>query len=172
MAANPRADLWRFRLLLVPTVLVVAVVAVRLWRDEARAVRARVQAAADAVSGRAGEGDLDRLARLAGLGKLLTADVVVEPEPGAGGIRGRDAVVGLASQLANAGGPQRVELSDLEVTFDDAKTHASVTAVARVTAAAPGAAAALDGDVVRLELVKDGGSWLIARVAREPALAR
>jgi hypothetical protein len=67
-----------------------------------------VNAAAAAVSSRAGEGDLDRVARLAGLGKLLAADVVVEVEPGGAAIRGRDAVVGLASQLAAAGLPARL----------------------------------------------------------------
>ena len=36
------------------------------WPSEASGVRARVTAAAEALSGRAGEGDIDRLARLAG----------------------------------------------------------------------------------------------------------
>jgi hypothetical protein len=158
--------------------ILAAVTAYVLWRNEARVVRGRVDAAAAAVSSRAGEGDLDRLARLAGLGKLLTPDVVVEAEPGGPAIRGRDAVVGLASQLAAAGGPQTIELTDVEVTFDDAKIRATVAAVVRVTSASPGEspraspASSVHGDVVRIELVKDGGDWLISKAAPEPALRR
>ena len=158
--------------------IVTAVAAYVLWHDEARVVRARVNAAAAAVSTRAGEGDLDRLARLAGLGKLLAPDVVVEAEPGGAAIRGRDAVVGLASQLAAAGGPQTIELTDVDVTLDDPKIRASVTAVVRVTSASPGEsprtgpASTFHGDVVRIELARNGGDWLITRAVPEPSLRR
>jgi hypothetical protein len=182
MAGNPRAHRWPIRLLLIAVLVVAAVVAFRWWRDPAREVRGRVNAAAAAVSSRAGEGDLDRVARLAGLGKLLAPDVVVEAAPGEAtsvpGIRGRDAVVGLASQLAAAGGPQTIELTDVQVTLDDAKTRAIVTAVVRVTSASPGEtpraglASSFHGDVVRIELTRNSGDWLIARAAPEPALRR
>ena len=74
-----------------------------LWPSEASRVRARVLAAAAAISGRPGEGDVDRLARLAGLAKTLSRDIVVEAEPGGPAIRGREAVAALATQLATAG---------------------------------------------------------------------
>ena len=169
----------RLRWALVAIVAIAATAAIyRYWRDEARIVRGRVDAAATAVSSRAGEGDLDRLARLASLGKLLTPDVVLEAEPGGLAIRGRDAIVALASQVAAAGGPQTIELTDVDVTVDEAKIRATVTAVVRVTSASPGEsprtgpASSFHGDVVRIELVKDGGDWLIARAAPEPALRR
>jgi hypothetical protein len=38
--------------------------------------------------------------------------------------------------------------------------------------ATPGPASAPDAEPVRLELVKDGDRWLIARAAPEPPLAR
>ena len=91
-----------------------------LWPSEASRVRARVVAAAEAISARPGEGDFDWLARLAGLAKALSPDIVVEAGPGGPAIRGREAVAALATQLSTAGGPQRVELSDLEVTLDEA----------------------------------------------------
>ncbi len=71
-----------------------------LWPSEASRVRARVVAAADAISGASGEGDFDRLARLAGLAKALSPDIVVEAEPGGPAVRGREAVAALASQLS------------------------------------------------------------------------
>jgi hypothetical protein len=164
--------------LMTPLLVAAALGIYSLWHDEVRAVRGRVNAAAAAVSSRAGEGDLDRVARLAGLGKLLAADVVVEVEPGGAAIRGRDAVVGLASQLGAAGGPQTIELTDVEVTFDAAKTRATVTAVVRVTSASPGEtpragpASSFHGDVVRIELAKESGEWRIARAVPESALRR
>ena len=109
-----------------------------LWPSEASRVRARVVAAADAISARPGEGDFDRLARLAGLAKTLSPDIVVEAEPGGPAVRGRESVAALATQLSSAGGPRRVELSDVEVTFDERSSHAVVTAVVRVTSTATG----------------------------------
>ena len=143
------------------------------WPSEASRVRARVTAAAEALSGRAGEGDVDRLARLAGFAKGLAPDVVIEAEPGGPSVRGREAVAAVASQFAAAGGSQRITLSDVAVAFNDNQSRATVTAVAHVTSATtPGPASARDGDVVRIELVKAGDQWLIARATPEAALAR
>jgi hypothetical protein len=168
----------RLRWALVAVAVGAAAVFWLYWRDEGRTVRGRVAAAAAAVSSRPGEADLDRLARLAGLSKLLAPDVVVEAGPEGPAIRGRDAVVGLASQLAVAGGPQAIELTDVDVAFDDRKQRATVSAILRVTSASPGespragAASTFHGDVVRIALVKVEGAWLIARAAPEPALTR
>lgn len=137
--------------------------------DETRAVRNRVQAAAEALSPVAGEADLNRLTRLAGFAKLLATDVLVESEAGGPAIRGREAVAGLAAQLS--AGARRVEISDVEVTFDDAQTRAMVTAVAHVTSSS-GAERTDGGQVVRLELTKVDGEWLISRARPEPALDR
>jgi hypothetical protein len=147
------------------------------WPTEASRVRARVTAAADAMSARPGEGDFDRLARLTGLAKTLSPDIVVEAESGGPAIRGREAVAALAAQLSTAGGPLRIALSDLEVTLDDGAAHAVVTAVAHVTSTAAdgregGAAAAFDGGVIRIELARTDDGWLITRAAPVPALAR
>jgi hypothetical protein len=158
--------------------LIVGGAAVVLWPNEASKVRARVNAAADAISPRQGEGDFDRLARLTGLAKMLSPDIVVEAEPGGPGIRGRESVAALATQLSTAREPQRIELSDLEVTLDEGSSHAVVTAVARVTSMAPGgtpaggAAMGFDGDVIRIELARTADGWLITRASPAQALAR
>ena len=149
-----------------------------LWPSDASRVRARVVEAAEAISARQGEGDFDRLARLAGLAKTLSPGVVVEAEPGGPAIRGRESVAALATQLSSAGGPRRIELSDIDVTLDEGSSNAVVTAIARVTSPAPGgtpagrAAAEFDGDVIRIELVRTDDGWLITRATPESALAR
>ena len=143
-----------------------------LRNDEARAVRKRVEAAAEAVSSRAGEADIERIARLAGLTRLLAVDVLVEAAEGGPAVRGREAVAGLASQLSAAAGPQALTLSDIEIAFNDVKTAATVTAVARLTSSSPGAAQTYDGQVIHLELTKNGQEWVISRARPELTLDR
>ena len=152
--------------------LVAGLALVFLSQSEERRVRARVTAAAEALSGRAGEGDIDRLARLAGFAMGLAPNVVVEAEPGGPSVSGREAVAALASQVTAAGRPQQITLQDMAVAFDDTRSRATVTAVAHVASATPGPASGHDGELVRIELVKAGDEWLIARVAPETALAR
>ena len=96
-------------------------------------MRARVTAAAEAMSGRAGEGDFDRLARLAGFAKGLAPDVVVEAEPGGPSVAGARRSPAIASQFA-AGGPQRVPQRSCGRPRRR-PSHATVTAVAHVTSA-------------------------------------
>ena len=159
--------------ILVVGAVAIAVAVYVLRADEARAVRGRVQAAAEALSPAAGEADLNRLTRLAGFAKLLATDVVVEAQAGGPAIHGREAVAGLAAQLSATAGAQRIEISDIEVTFDDGRTRAMVTAVAHVRSSSPGTAArTYDGQVIRLELTKVDGDWLISRARPEPALDR
>ena len=159
-------------LMLVPLVLAAILGIYGQGHDETRAVRHRVESAAEAVSSRAGEADVERLARLAGLSRMLAMDVLVEAEAGGPAIRGHQAVTALAAQLSAAGGPRTVTLSDIEVAFNDVKTTATVTAVAHLTSSSPGATQSYDGQVVHLELTKDGTGWLISRVRPEPALDR
>ena len=142
------------------------------WRDEARAVRRCVQEAAEAMSSRPGEAEIERMARLAGLAKRLARDVVVEAEAGGPAVRGREAVAGLASRLSAVAGVQAVTLSDIEVSFNDVRTLATVTAVAHVTSSSPGTPQTYDGQVIHLELTTQDGPWLISRVRPEPALDR
>jgi hypothetical protein len=140
--------------------------------DESRRVRARVEAAAEALSPPPGEPDIQRLTRLAGLAKLLARDVVVEADAGGVAVRGREAVAGVAAQVSAAAGPQRIALTDFDVTLDDTKTRATVTVVAHVTSTSPAAASRYDGQAIHLELLKDGGEWLISLARPQPALDR
>ena len=141
-------------------------------------MRARVIAAADAMSARPGEGDFDRLARLAGLAKALSPDIVVEAEPGGPAVRGREAVAALATQLVDGGrtAARRAERSRgrprraLVARRRDRGRARDVDAPDG--APAGGAAAAFDGDVIRIELARTDDGWLIARASPVPALAR
>ena len=161
--------------LLIAALCAVAVaVALGWWLQgrEARRVRAVVDAAAAALTAPPGEPDMQRLLRVAGLGKRLAPDVVVEAEAGGPAIRGREAVAGLAAQLSGIGGIQAVSLSDVRITFDQARTRATVSALAHVTTASAGQASPYDGDVVQIDLRLVDGDWLIGSASRQPALAR
>jgi hypothetical protein len=140
------------------------------WPTDERRIAARLHEAADTLSTARAEPDLQRTLRLAGLAAHLAPDIVVESEPGAASVRGRSAVVAVAAQLARAGGGRRFELRDVRVTVDAGGRRATAYAASRVTLeeAVPFAA---DG-VVRVDLEKVDGEWLIARVVPEPDLAR
>ncbi len=147
-----------------------AAVAIWLWPTDARRVRARLLTAAEALSARPGESDVERLARLAGFARSLALDVIVEAEPGGPSVRGRETVAALASRLSTTG--QQITLTDPDIAFDEARSRATVATVVLVTSAAEGPIAALDGAVVWFELVKTGDDWLITRASTEPTLAR
>ena len=118
--------------------MIVGGAAFLLWPSEASRVRARVVEAADGDLGASGRRGLRSAGASHRSGENAVApDVVVEAEPGGPAIRGREAVAALATQLSTAGGPRRVELSDIEVTLDEDSTHAVVTAIARVTSRRP-----------------------------------
>lgn len=164
----------RLRLLLAPVLVLAGLGLFGLWPTDARAIRGRVISAAEAVSARAGEADIERLARMAGLSKLLAADVVVEEHPGGPVVRGRDTLLAVAGRLSAAAGPRQIELSDIAVLVDDTASQATVVAVANVTSTSEGPASRYDGQPIRVDFVKDAatGEWLISRATIVPALDR
>jgi hypothetical protein len=140
--------------------------------DEARLVRARIDAAAAALTPPPGEADVQRIVRIAGLAKLLAPDVVVTPEPGGPEVRGRETVAGLASQLSGTAGIRKVAVRDATITFDDTKIRASAAARLDVTTAERPEPREDDAEPVTIELKKIDGEWLISRAVREPILSR
>ncbi len=152
--------------------VIVGVAAFVLWPSEASRVRARVVAAADAVSARPGEGDIDRLARLAGLAKTLSPTSSSRPSPAdrpSADASGR----GAGHQLSTAGGPQRIELSDSTSPRRGRVACRRDRGRARdVDRGGRRTAAGFDGDVIRIELARTDDGWLITRASPAPALAR
>jgi hypothetical protein len=143
-----------------------------VWPTDARRIEARLHAAADALSSTDGEAGMSRAVRLASFAQSLTPDVVVEAEDGGASVRGRDSVAGLAVRLAGAGagGARRIELRDVRVTIDDDGARATAFAVPRVT---PADVPELeDGTVLRFDLARVDGEWLIARARPERPLDR
>jgi hypothetical protein len=146
-----------------------AVVAVAwLWPTDARRIRATLEAAAEAASAPAGEGDLQKVARVAGLAKRLAPDVVVDAGPDGPAVRGRETVVAVASRLA--AGPLRIELDGVDLTIDGGR--AAAAAFVRVRGDHAGEAGEYDGAEVRIELVKTDGTWVIARVTPDRTVTR
>jgi hypothetical protein len=152
-------------------VLGAALAAVYFWPTDARAIRQRLATAAAAVSRPAGEGDLQRVARAASLLNSLTPDVVVDAGPDGPSVQGRETVAGLASRLGPTG-PSSIELVDTGLIIDGQAGRATATILVRVTDGDRGAIDAFDGTELRVDLARIDGAWLIARVARTPALRR
>jgi hypothetical protein len=134
-----------------------------VWPTDGRRIRARLSALVEAASVPAGEGDLQRVTRLAALSRGLAPDVVLEAGDGMLAIRGREAVVGLASRLGALSGPTLIELSRIEVTIDDTRGVATASALVTIRTGSDPTLQELDGDVVRVELSKATGEWLLTR---------
>ena len=174
LIAEPRGlpgDSWRW-LLVSLMILVAAVGTWQLWADEVRVVRARIDAAAAALTPPQGEPDMQRIVRIAGLAKLLAPDVVVTPELGGPEVRGRETVAGLAAQLSGTAGIRKVSVREAKITFDDTKTRATVAARFDVATADRPEPREDDAEPVTMELRKIDGQWLIAKALREPILTR
>jgi ketosteroid isomerase-like protein len=151
--------------------VVAALSAFILWPTDARAIRQTLAAAADAVSVPAGEGDLQRVARAAGLARRLARDIVVEVGPDGPSIHGRDTVAALASRLRSAG-PMTVSFSERDLAVDGAGRRATATVALHVTGDGRNGIDSLDDTDVAVELIEQDGAWLIARVTQVPALRR
>jgi hypothetical protein len=157
------------RLLAAGVALGAAVAAALFWPTDARRIRATLAAAAEAVSSRAGEAELERVARAAGLARTLAAEVVVEAGPDGPAVRGRETVVGLASRLRMQG-PLSVEFDGVQLAIDGEAATATAQAFARVRGGSAAEAGGYDGVEVRIDLAKVDGAWLITRVAPERTL--
>jgi len=158
---------------LVTAVAVTAAIAAAwwLWPTDTRRIRSRLTSLASAVSVPAGEPDLQRVTRLAALARGLALDVSLHPGDGMPILADRDAVVALASRLGSIGGPTSIELSNIEIDVDADGRDAVATALVRVRTGGD-AVRPLDNHVVRFELVKVDGDWLLRRAAPEQALVR
>jgi hypothetical protein len=149
---------------LVLVLIVIAGAAWWLWPTDARRVRARLTSLAGSVSVPAGESDLQRLARIASLGGGLAPDVVVEAGEDGVAVRGREAVIGLASRLGTLSGPTEVRLSRIQVEVDAGRGRASADAVVEIDTGGEGTVRQFDGQLITFELTRTSGSWLLTRV--------
>ena len=79
-----------------------------------------VEAAAEALSVPAGEPEMQRIVRIAG-SPNASRRRRARSRAGGPGVRGREAVAGLAAQLSGIAGLRAVALTDIEVAFDETK---------------------------------------------------
>ena len=151
-------------------VAIVGVAAFMLWPSDARAIRQRLAAVADAASRKPGEGDLDRVARAASLLKSLTPDIVVDGGADGPSLRGRESVAAVASRLG-ATAPAVFELEMSGLVIDGKAGRATADVLVRIVGSdGRGDVEPYDGTELQVELAKVDGVWLIARVTREPPL--
>lgn len=138
------------------------------WRwmfpgDEVR-VRRVVEAAVDAVSWEAGEGNIARMAAANRLGSLCAADIQVVVETRRGGsqvLEGRSDLQQAMMIVRQRAAWMRVGVDDLEVTIGSGGVGAVVLLAATVEIG--GVDESILGDY-KLGLKKVDGEWLIERV--------
>jgi len=163
---------------LIRTLVLAVATAAGLWfgwqwlfpSDEAQIV-AVLERIADAVSSRAEDGDLGRLARAASLGNEFAVDVTVDAGPPFQRMRGRDAIIGAA---ARTGGRVR----GFEIAFQDVAVAVAPdrrTATAVVTAQArfdEGEGRGIDARELELEFTRHQENWVISAVTLVQPLQR
>lgn len=140
--------------------VLLAVVAWSYWPTEERAVRARVTTLVEALSGEAGESDLQRIARAATLASALTPDVIVALDNDRQ-LHGRESVLGVARQWMQTRGDTQVSLDDLDVAVGAGGATANLVVRADD-----------ERHEVRLHLAKPDSTWLVQRAELVSALAR
>jgi hypothetical protein len=147
----------------VPVAIALAIVAMAarsLWPSDARDIRRRLEALAEIASVPESETDLERLARLARLGRFFSEDVILRKDVSSF-VGGRQAVVGLALQGAAAYGRMTVAFDDVQVAVTDATT-ATAYMTLKVSGGSP-QASALEPRQVSVTLSKIKGEWLVSR---------
>lgn len=131
------------------------------WPTDERRVRAHIDRMADAVNGRDGESDLERMARVAILASGLSPDVIVEAADRR--IDGRDAVLAAARALVASRRESSVALEDVSVSLSADRSRADARVTARM---------ADDYQELHVSLVQRDGAWLVDGVEAERPLRR
>ncbi len=143
-----------------------------------RAIRRQLSAIEESLTVPAQEGDLARVARIAGLRRVLAADIRiatgVASRPGAQippEVAGRDAVLALAGRGIPPSGGVALEFVDTKVTLDDMGTNAEVYGTAKITAGTS-ESPVVDAREVTIGFAKIDGDWVVSAVRPEDTFAR
>lgn len=143
----------------------IAAAAWALWPEsDERAIRRRLDAAAEEANTRSGEG-LEAVAKAARVGAYFTEDVVAGFGAGAPPVSGRQTLIAMATRLQAPAASLVVSLEDITVVKrpDTGIADVALTATITRTDTATGERT-MDAREFALEMRKEGGAWLIARV--------
>jgi ketosteroid isomerase-like protein len=145
--------------------LAIAAVAWALWPEsDERAIRRRLTEVADEANTGSGEG-LETVAKAARVGRYFTEAVAVDFGAGAPPVSGRQTLIAMATRLQAPAASLVVALEDITVVKrpDTAVADVTLTATITRTDTASGERT-MDAREFALEMRKEGGEWLIARV--------
>lgn len=132
--------------------------------DEAR-IRAVLDRVADAVGAGAAEGEIARLARVAGLRQDFHPDLIVDAGPPFSNLRGREAVVAAAARTGAMMHELEVSFAEIVVALDADRQRASVTLVAEARfREGEGAGQSYDARELEVEFVRYEERWVVAGV--------
>lgn len=139
-----------------------------LFPSEERQIRSRLEELAETVSIPPNEQELDRIARLGRLGRLLANDVSLEGGEPLDRVRGRDAVLAIAAQFRSFTGGLHVELRDVAVVVGDDRRSARAEARAVATERAADGRETVEMRDVSLALAKTDQGWQLRRAVVAP----
>ncbi len=158
----------------VVAVLVVVALAVGVWwlaPTDARRIRARLKAIAEAANAPDRETDFDRLARTARFAGAFTIDAVVEFGGEVPAIEGRDTLTALVVRAASPSARVTVTVVETTVAVGQDGRTADATVLGQVTIVEPPPAQpTAERRQAAVVLVKNEGKWLVSRAAIGPPL--
>ena len=132
------------------------------WFNPNRMIKVRLGDIAAALSVPADEPDLGRLARLAQLRKLATADVHVRIGKTGPDLASRDAVLGALSAWATPPGGRNFDFVDVDVRVNSDGTARAFVTAEMTTHEPQSDHRTLDSRDVTFSFVKQDGVWLVS----------
>jgi hypothetical protein len=132
--------------------------------DEAR-IRAVLDRVAEAIGSDAGDGDLARLGRVAGLRQEFHPDLFVDAGPPFHELRGREAVVAAAARTGGMLRELEISFVDVEIAVGDDRQHASASLVAEARfREGEGAGRAYEARELDVQFVRHEDRWVVSEV--------
>jgi ketosteroid isomerase-like protein len=160
------------RVAAIAAVLLVAVAGWKWWNGPERQIGLLLEEIAEALSQDDEQRGLAHLAAGAGLGRLLAADVVIEPEPPFHALAGRDAALAGAAALRAAVRGMRVAFTDVRIGVAPDGRSATVSATAKLTIPQGSAPEQVEAREVLLSVTMIDGRWVVSRATAVPVFER
>jgi hypothetical protein len=132
------------------------------WFNPQRAIKRQLSGLAAALSAPAdGRGDLDRLARIAGLRNYFAPDVHVKAGASGPELTSRDALIGAVAAWNPSANGWNVDFVDVQITLDsDSAARAYLTVEITTSEPATGKPS-VEGREALVGMTERGGIWLV-----------
>jgi hypothetical protein len=143
------------------------------WFNPNRIIKQRLGEVASALSAPPAEGDVARLARLAGLGRYLDDKIHVQFGRGGPEFSSRDELIGAAAGWKPQSGGWNIDFVDVDVRVNSDDTARAFVTAEMTTPDPQTGQQTRDSREVAFSFGKTNGAWLISQVeVKEPPKAQ